>query len=137
MLRFNDIKDAFFFVSSASYGMHSAFLCKEKGQIYYHSEMGDLDEISAEDLDWEMCIEIPHKNDLNLGQQLVFEFIERHLPDGYHRVQYFFRKRGAYSRLKDLLESKVLLQSWYDFENQREEQVLGQWCEDNDIILSG
>jgi len=137
MLRFNDIKDAFFFVSSASYGMHSAVLSKETGQIYYRSEMGDLDQISDEDLDWEMCIDIPHKNDLGLGRQLVFEFIERHLPDEYHRVQYFFRKRWAYSRLKDLLESKGLLQSWYDFESQREEQVLRQWCEDNEIKLSG
>jgi len=95
--------------------------------------MGDLDEISDADLDWEMCIDIPHKNDLGLGRQLVFEFIERHLPDKYHHVQYFFRKRGAYCRFKDLLESKRLLQSCYDFESQREEQVLRQWCEDNDI----
>ena len=136
MLSFKDIKDAFFFVSSASYGMHSTVLSKETGQIYYRSEMGDLDETSDEDLDWEMCIDIPHKNDIGLGRQLVFEFIERHLPDEYHRVQYFFRKRGAYGRLKDLLESKGLLQSWYNFENQRDEKVLRQWCEDNDIKLS-
>jgi len=137
MLSFNDIKDAFFFVSSASYGMHSAVLSKETDQIYYRSEMGDLDEISDEDLDWEMCIDIPHKNDIGLGRQLVFEFIERHLHDEYHRVQYFFRKRGAYSRFKDLLESKGLLQSWYDFENTRDEKVLRQRCEDNDIKLTG
>ncbi len=137
MLRFNDIEEAFFFVSSAGYGMHSAVLSKVTGQIYYRSEMGDLDQISDDDLDWEMCIDIPHKNDLGLGQQLVFEFIERHLPDEYHRAKYFFRKRGAYSRLKDLLESKGLLQSWYDFENQHDEKLLRQWCEDNDIKLSG
>lgn len=32
MLRLNDIEDAFFFVSSASYGMHSAVLSKKTGQ---------------------------------------------------------------------------------------------------------
>ena len=68
--------------------MHSAVLCKETDQIFYRSEMGDLDGISDEDLDWEMCIDIPHKNDLGLGQQLVFEFIEQHLPDEYHPIQF-------------------------------------------------
>ncbi len=137
MIRFSDIKDAFFFVSSASYGMNSAVLRKDTGQILYCSEMGDIDEIGDEDLDWDTCVEIPHKNDLDLGQRLVFDFIETHLPDEYQRVQQIFRRRGAYGRLKDLLESKGLLESWYDFESQREEQKLRQWCEENEIELSG
>lgn len=137
MLKFTDIQDAVFFVSSAGYGMHSTILRKDTGQMYYRSEIGDLDEISDEDLDWDMCIEIPHKNDLGLGQELVFEFVEKHLPDEYHRVRQIFRKRGGYSRFKSLLGSKGLLQSWFDFENQREEQALRQWCHENEIELSG
>ena len=137
MISFKDIKDAFFFVSSSDYGMNSAVLCKKTGQIFYCSEMGDLDEIGDEDLDWDNCIEIPHKNDLDLGQRLVFEFVENHLPDGYHDVRQIFRRRGAYGRFKDLLESKGLLNSWYDFERRREDQVLRHWCEANEIELSG
>ena len=137
MISFSDIQDAFFFVNSAGYGMNSAVLCKDTGQIFYSSEMGGIDEIGDEDLDWETCIDIPHKNDLDLGQRLVFEFVERHLPDEYHRIRQIFRRRGAYGRFKDFVESKGLLQSWYDFERQREEQVLRQWCEANEIELSG
>jgi len=137
MIRFSDIQDAFFFVSSAPYGMNSAFLRKDTGQILYHSEMGDIDEIGDEDLDWDVCVEIPHKNDLDLGQQLVFAFIETHLPDEYHRVQQIFQRRGAYGRFKNFLASKGLLERWYDFESQREEQALRQWCEENEIELSG
>ena len=136
MFRFRDIEDAFIFVSLAGYGMHSAVLCKDTGRILYRSEMGDLDEIGNEDLDWDTCIEIPHKNDLDLGRRLVFEFVESHLPDGYHRVQQIFGRRGAYGRFKDFLESKGLLQSWYDFENQRQEQALRDWCEENGIEIS-
>jgi len=55
MLEFSDIEDAFLFVSSAGYGMHSAVLCKDTGRILSRSEMGDLDEIGNEDLD---CVEI-------------------------------------------------------------------------------
>lgn len=136
MFKFRDIEDAFFFVSLAAYGMHSAVLCKDTGRILYRSEMGDLDEIGNEDLDWDTCIEIPHKNDLDLGQRLVFEFVERHLPDGYHHVQQIFQRRGAYARFKDFLESRVLLQSWYDFENRRQEQALRDWCKENGIEIS-
>jgi hypothetical protein len=137
MIKFGDIQDAFFFVSSAAYGMNSALLHKDTGQILYRSEMGDIDEIGDEDLDWDTWIEIPHKNDLDLGQRLVFEFIETHLPDEYQRVQQIFRRPGAYGRLKGFLESKGLLESWHTFESQREEQALRQWCEVNEIELSG
>ena len=137
MIRFSDIQDAFFFVCSAGYGMNSAVLCKDTGKILYRSQMAEIDEIGDEDLDWDTCIEIPHKNDLDLGERFVFEFVERQLPDEYHRVQQVFRRRGAYGRFKDFLESRGLLKSWYDFEGQREEQGLRQWCKENDIALSG
>ena len=136
MIKFSDIEDAILFVSSAGYGMHSALLCKDTGRILYRSEMRGLDEIGNEDLDSDTCIEIPHKNDLDLGQRLVFEFVESRVPDGYHRVQEIFRRRGAYGRFKDFLESKGLLQSWYDFENRRQEQALRDWCEENGIEIS-
>jgi hypothetical protein len=137
MVKFTDIEDAFLFVSSDSYGMNTAILDKATGQVYYRSEMGDLDEINQDEPDWDNCIEIPHKNDLDLGQELVFEFVEDHLPDEYDLVRQTFRSRGAYGRFKDLLESRGLLQRWYEFENGREQQALRQWCEENEIELSG
>lgn len=118
MVKFTDIQDAFFFVSSASYGMHSAVLRKDTGQTFYRSEMRDLDEISDEDIELDACIDIPHKNDLGLGQELVFEFVDKHLPDEYDRVDQFFRRRGAYSRFKNLLDGKGFLQKQYEFEDQ-------------------
>ncbi len=137
MVKFTDIEDAFFFVSSDSYGMHTVILNKDTGRFYYRSEMGDLDEIDDDDLDWDNCIEIPHKNDLEMGQELVFEFVENHLVDDYDRVRQIFRKRGAYGKFKNLLESRGLFQNWYDFENQQEEQALRQWCKENGIEVIG
>lgn len=137
MVKFSDVHDAYFFVSSAGYGLHSAVLRRDTGQTYYRSEEGDLDEITDEDLGWGRCIDIPHKNDLGLGQQLVFEFVEQYLPDEYQRAEQIFQRRGAYGRFKDLLDSKGLLLSWYNFEDQREEQALRQWCNENEVELSG
>lgn len=39
----------------------------------------------------------------------------------------------SYERFKDLLKYKGLLQSWYDFKNRREDDVLRQWCVDEEI----
>ena len=38
---------------------------------------------------------------------------------------------------KELLHSKGLLQTWYDYENQEEERALREWCKDNEIEISG
>jgi hypothetical protein len=136
MIAFNELMDAFLFVSSERQGMHTAILCMETGQIYYRSELGGIDETDDDDLDQYSCIEIPHKNDLGLGRDLVFEFVETRLPGYYDRVQRMFEKRGAYGRCKDFLESKGLLESWYQFENQREETAIRQWCAENQIEIS-
>lgn len=113
-IRFSDVEDAFLFVNSDSYGMHSAFLNAETGQTFYRSETGGLDEIGEMDLD--NLIEIPHKNDLDLGKALVFRFVGDKLPDDYGRVRDIFARRGAYGRFKDFLDSKGLLEAWHRFE---------------------
>ena len=133
-----EIEHALMYVSSAMYGMNSAVLCKDTGKILYRSDMAGIDEIEEEEeLDWDQCVEIPHKNDLDLGRNLVFEFVGEYLPDDFERVRKIFRRRGAYSRYKDLLERRGLLQKWYEVENNREEAALREWCEENEIELDG
>ena len=138
-IKFSDIEDAFFFVSSASMYINSAILCKESGKIFYQSDYLDeeaVDEIPEEILENEDCIEIPHKNILNLGRNLVFEFVEEHLPGDFEQVRKIFRRKGAYGRYKDFLEQRGQLKKWYDFENNRQTVALRVWCEDNEIKLS-
>jgi hypothetical protein len=133
MVKFSDIESAFMYVSSAMYGMNSAVLRKDTGKILYRSDMAGIDEIEAEeDLDFDQCVEIPHQNDLDLGRDLVFEFVEEQLPNDDHRVRQTFRRRGAYSHYKGLLESRGLLQKWYDFENSRQENAPREWREENE-----
>ncbi len=138
--KYRDIEIAMMFVSSSGYGEHSAILYKSTGKIYYHSEYGDLDEpeeFPEDEYDLKIHIEIPHKNDLDLGRDLVFEFVERFIPNDDDRINQIFKKRGAYSRYKDFLDSRGMLQKWYDFENHREELALIQWCEENEIDIKG
>jgi hypothetical protein len=137
MASFNEIDNAFEFVSSNMYGMNSAVLCKDTGKIFYQSDLAVLNEIEDAEamLDRDNCVDIPHKNDLELGKNLVFEFVEERLPKKMGLVDSMFRHPGAYSNYKALLESEGILQAWYDFENTMEEKALRQWCKDNNIKL--
>ena len=135
MATFDEIQDAFLFVSSDEYGMNRALLCLDNGEIYYHSEMGTFDELDEDKFDCDHFIEIPHKNDLDLGERLVFDFAEQNLADELDSVQQIFSRRGAYRRFKDFLDRKDLLQSWYDFANRREEETLREWARDFKIEL--
>jgi len=130
-----DIEMAFEFVSSARPEEHTAVLDKSTGRICYHSEFGDLDEI-PDDL-WESkdVVGIPHKNEFDLGRQLVLRFVGSRIPDDYAAVEDIFRRRGAYGRYKDLLSSRGLLDEWYEFEKQAADKAMQEWCEAQGIEL--
>lgn len=135
---FSDIENALFFVSSDSYGINTAFINIETGKIYYRSEMayiGERDD-EEEEIDSENLIEIPHKNDLDLGKELVFRFVTDNLPDDLGLVRSIFSRSGAYARFKDFLQSKALLDAWYEFEDKQTKIALKEWCEDKGLVLT-
>ena len=136
-ISFSDIEDAFFFVSMDQQYMHNAYLCKETGEMFYTSEAGDSDELPEDIDDPEKYIAIPHKNELDLGKTLVIEFTSTYLPEELKKVYSIFRHRGAYSRYKNLLESKGALEDWYKFENERQKVALKEWCQENNIEIKG
>jgi hypothetical protein len=135
-INYEYILDAFDFVNFGLYGEHTALLDKSTGQIYMHSESSDLDEIPEAMWESDDTIEIPHKKDLGLGNQLAFDFVLSNSPDDYSYVRDIFCGPGAYGRYKDFLESKGMLQSWYDFESTAQERALREWCKDNGIELT-
>ncbi len=134
--RYDDIESAFYYVSSAGYGVNSAYLDVKTGDIFYRSELTGTNELDDEDTGADPLIAVPHKNDLDLSQSLVFEFVEDNLPDAYEKVRYIFRKRGAYSRYKEMLSSMGMLEAWHRFEQARMEKVLRSWCEQNEVPLA-
>jgi hypothetical protein len=60
-VNFSDIQLAFEFVSSGGRGENEAYLDRQSGRIYWHSEFGDNDEQLPADIDDENCISIPDK----------------------------------------------------------------------------
>ena len=136
-ISFDDIENAFFFVSMDQQYMHNACLCKGTGEMFYTSEIGDSDELPEDIDDPEKYITIPHKNELDLGKNLVIEFTTTYLPEELDKVYSIFSRKGAYSRYKDLLERKGALEDWYKFENERRELTLKEWCRENKIEIKG
>lgn len=135
MATFEEILDAFYFVSSAEYGMNHALLCMDDGRIYFRSEEGDLDDLDEDEFDCDRFLAIPHKNDIDLGTCLVLEFAEQQIPDDLEMIDRMFRSRGAYRRFKDFLTCCGIMQNWHDFEKKRTQEALLKWCCDHEIKL--
>ena len=135
---FQDILEAFEFVNFGSMYEHQAFLDKETGKVYYHSDFDDDEEEELpEDIDDEKYIAIPHKNELDLGKALVLDFTHDYLPDEVAMIHAIFNRKGAYSRYKDLLEHRGMLEKWYEYESEKQEKALREWCASSSIEING
>ena len=134
MINYDDLETAFMFVSSDFPGMCTAVIHKKTGKSYYYSELSDTDDY-PDDASSDDYIEIPHKNDLGLGRELVFDFIAEYRPDVLPQIREIFSYRGAYSRFRSFLNSAGLEQKWYDFENKRTREALQEWCKMNNLEI--
>jgi len=134
-MKFDDIMDAYEFVSFDYPFMNRAFISKETKKVYYYSEMGDFEALPDDIEDGSIYLVIPHKIDLNLGKQLVLQFAEEFLPDEFELIASIFSNSGAYASYKILLENKGMLQKWYDYENAKAEEALKNWCKENDLDI--
>ncbi len=132
----NELEMAFEFVSSDVLFTHSAYISRKTGKIFWESDFIGEEEELPEDLgDPEHYITIPHRNELDLGKRLVKRFVAQRLPEEYEEVEGIFRRRGAYSRYKALLESKGQLEAWYRYEEEQARVALMQWSASEGIEL--
>ena len=99
----SDIVSAFEFVSGGD-GGETVFLCRETGEMHWHSGNGDNFEELPEDIDdREKYVKLPDKRDLDLGRRLVMRFTREELPDRYDKVVEIFSRRGAYRRARQVV----------------------------------
>jgi hypothetical protein len=86
--------------------------------------------------DGTVYIAVPHQSELDLGRSLALRFAAEHLPRSREEVDGYFRKRGAYSRFKSLLERAGQLTAWYQYEQAAKEEALSKWCAENGFTVS-
>ena len=135
-VKFSGLSLAFDFVGSGAPMENNAYISLDTGEIYWTSELNPMDEEVPADLeDSDRYIAIPHKNDLDLGRNLALRFATQQLPESYELVEGVFRRKGAYSRFKQLLDSERVLEKWYKFEMEAVEKALREWCAECDIQI--
>ena len=132
---FNELLDAFEWVSASGTYETAAYVHRTTGRIYW---VGDaIDEEPPEDLeDGSLYVAIPHKKDLDLGKDLALRFVLEHLPRSYDTVSEYFRRHGAYARFKSLLEQVNQLEAWYKYEESAVEQALREWAQDEGLDIA-
>jgi hypothetical protein len=134
-MKYQDIEFLFDYVGMGRRFERSAYLNRRTGKWYLTSELGDSDELPDDIEENDDYLKIPHWNDLDLGRNLVFEFIEQRLPSAIEQVHGFFQCAGAYSCFRDLLEQNGLLDDWNRYETDRARAAMLEWCDKNSIEL--
>lgn len=106
----------------------AAYVSKATGKVHWSGEGAD-EELPEDIEDGTIYVAVPDKSELDLGRSLALRFVEDRLPQEYKTVYQFFRKRGAYSHFKSLLERAGQLQAWHDYERNAIEEALLNWGE--------
>jgi len=119
---------------------NAAFISRASGKIFLTSGEFDMDlegdDAVPDDVEDEaLYAPVPNKRDLELGQPLVFRFVQGHMPDDYETVSAYFRKRGAWSQFKNLLDRRNALDAWHEYESQAVVTALRDWCDDQGLRL--
>ena len=130
-VKFDDLSTAFDFVGFASPMEHRASCRWIPARSTESRERMIKEDECWDDLETsDGYIEIPHKNELDLGNNLALQFVESGCQT-VHGRRGLFRHRGAYARFKELLAAKGGLQEWYAFEAESTVRALREWCEAN------
>ena len=136
-MKYEDIEFLFEYVGSGRRFERSAYLNRRTGESYLVSELGDSDESPDDFEESDDYLGIPHRNDLDVGQKLVFEFVEQRMPFAIEQVHGFFQRVGAYGRFRDLLDRNSLLDDWHKRKADRARAAMLEWCEKSNIELQG
>lgn len=136
-VKFDDLLASHLWVSADTQGENRAYISRATGQIQWVPPMAEFsDEPPPDDLDdATLYLEVPHRNDLDLGRNLVLDFVDAHLPDAYETVRGMFRQKGAYGRFKRYLDDRGKLEAWHRFEAETVARVLREWCAEQDLPL--
>jgi hypothetical protein len=133
-----DLETAVTLVSDQNY-VAEGWVSRATGKVYVRSdEVGPvMDEVPDGVEDDEKYLSIPDARSLDLGQTLVFNFVEAELPNEYDRVRQMFRRPGAYRQFNKLVDDRDLRERWHAFRDEQTRAALKGWCEENGLQLEG
>ena len=131
-----DFEDAVLMVSEAG-TEDEAWVSLDTGAVHIRSaEMGELPGPLPVDIDTsERYVPLPTMHTLDLGMQLVFDFVDAAMPDDEERVRQMFKRAGAYRHFSELVEERDLTDRWHDFREAQTHAALAGWCAEHGLTL--
>ena len=134
----NELEDAVLVVSAPT-DSAEAWVCLDTGTVYVRSDCipEEAGPLPADIDSSERYVSVPDARHLDLGQALVFAFVEAELPDEYDRVRQMFRRPGAYRQFGRLVDDRDLRDRWHAFRQERTLAALRAWCAENGLQLKG
>jgi hypothetical protein len=132
---FDNIQNAFEFVSSAPVDENHAIFNLNTGEILQKSGMLDEEEFPEDVEESDDVVWIPHRDDLDLGKELVFDFVDLYLPHEKKAIKAMFRfgRANAHSKFLAHMERLGKLEEWRAFEKEETRNALLDWCDENEI----
>lgn len=135
-LKLTDLIDGLDWVSAAGPFENAAYIDRNTGKLYLITDADEFEEEQPDNFDdASLYLAIPHKHDLDLGRNTVFQFIDECLPGSADVVRAIFQKKGAYAKFKGFLERKNQLEAWWAFEAKATETALREWADEHDLTL--
>ena len=126
----DDLEEAYTFVSMGGDFDVAAWVNRRTGQVHTYTPEADSDEMPEDDSeDGADCVAVPDQVELEMGTNIVRDFTALKVPELGDRIDAIFRRRGAYARFKELLDREGKIQLWYDYETERLDAALREWCE--------
>jgi hypothetical protein len=133
-ISYDDLESAFNWSSSGAPYENQALICRRTGTVYLQGDFVD-EELPSDIEDETPYVAMPHKNDLDLGRDVVFAFVDSEAPQLATAVHAAFRKRGAYAKFKEILDREGMLQSWYDYEAAAIRLALTNWALEQGLVV--
>ena len=131
-----ELEDAVLMVSDAGTG-DEAWVSLDTGAVHVRSDLVDPelaplpDDIDTSD----RYVPVPRVSTLELGLEVVFDFVGAAMPEDEARVRQMFKKAGGYRVFGELVDERGLSERWYDFREAQTRAALAAWCEENGLTL--
>ena len=133
----NELEDAVLIVSDPGHGAQ-AWVGLDTGTVHVRADGIDL---NAEPLPEDIATSdrfarVPGSCSLDLGQVLVFDFVQAEMPEEVDHVRRMFERQSAYRHFGKLVDDRGLRERWHAFRDARTVAALRGWCEKNGLQLS-
>ena len=134
-MSYDSIKDAFNYISEGRPGDRRALVHRVSGRVFLASVELDFDQAPPEAESDPDYLLLPRRQDLDPGKGLILAFFNNHAQAEVPQVKEIFTRSGAFRDVKDLMRRLHLLDLWHLYREQRIEELLRKWCQDQGLAL--